>query len=153
MYRPRKTTLLRQLVLISDSAENSLEKLPRIPRSRHSSRLSPHASIRGTHAEITRHDCLGIDRGLIIAPASFPSTIFSITQSSRPTATAAKARWLSMALHSPRFESRWSRWYQFEHRSTPRGINDIYTCLCFNYWRTANKTAMTSWCDMVSSSN
>lgn len=41
-----------------------------------------------TYTEITRHDCPDIDRDLIIAPASFPPTIFSVTQSSRPTATA-----------------------------------------------------------------
>lgn len=66
-------------------------------RSRHSARLSPlSAFVRGARTEITRHDCPGIDRDLIIVPASFPSTIFSITQSSRPTAAATTR--LSMAL-------------------------------------------------------
>lgn len=137
-YRPSQDNLPRQLALISGSAENPLEKLS-VPRSRHSSPsfLPPfsHALIRGTRTEITRHDCLGIDRDLIIAPASFPSTIFSITQSSRPTAAAAAAataRWLSMALRSPQFESRGcarSRWYQFQQRNIPRTINDIYICV------------------------
>ena len=41
---------------------------------------------RASHTEITRRDCLGIDRSLIIAAASFYASIFSVTQSSRPTA-------------------------------------------------------------------
>ena len=41
--------------------------------------------------EITRRNCLGIDRSLIIAAASFSTTIFSVTQSSRPTAASRQA--------------------------------------------------------------
>lgn len=75
----QQDNLLRQLVLISSSAENPLEKLSRAQRLRQSSLSppfsSPHTLIRGMRVEITR-DCLGIDRDLIIAPASFPVDYF-----------------------------------------------------------------------------
>jgi len=68
----------------------------------------PPASTGRAHTEIARHDRPGIDRGLIIAPASLPPTIFSVTQSSRPTAIADTASRgdrprLSMALDSSTF--------------------------------------------------